>query len=76
MHGQNVAVGAVVQSIHVLEETTADVYDIHVDYCHNFFANGILVHNCIDGVRYCVLEEILGKNSDYLDLDDVLSILP
>src|SRR5205823_3617095 len=25
----------------------ADVYDIEVDVNHNFFANGILVHNCV-----------------------------
>lgn len=24
-----------------------DVYDLQVDGCHNFFANGILVHNCL-----------------------------
>ena len=27
--------------------TKVNVYDLHIDGCHNFFANGILVHNCI-----------------------------
>lgn len=34
------------------------VYDISVDEVHEFFANGILVHNCIDAARYA-LEPIL-----------------
>ena len=29
-----------------------DVYDLSVDGEHEFFANGILVHNCIDSSRY------------------------
>ena len=28
------------------------VYDLMVDECHEYFANGILVHNCIDASRY------------------------
>jgi predicted phage terminase large subunit-like protein len=28
-------------------DSTVDVYDIHVEGNHNFFAGGILVHNCI-----------------------------
>lgn len=34
-----------------VEET---VYNLHVENNHNFFANGILVHNCIDACRYIV----------------------
>lgn len=31
------------------------VYDIEVEGAHEYFANGLLVHNCIDAVRYgCV----------------------
>jgi intein/homing endonuclease len=26
--------------------SNADVYDITTAYNHNFFANGVLVHNC------------------------------
>lgn len=37
------------------------VYDIEVERKHEFFANGILVHNCIDASRYYVLSELLGQ---------------
>lgn len=30
----------------------SEVYDLTVEDCHEFFANGILVHNCIDAIRY------------------------
>jgi hypothetical protein len=30
------------------------VYDLTVDECHEFFVNGILVHNCIDALRYAL----------------------
>ena len=38
-----------VTQIDELEETY-DVYDITVEDTHNFFANGMLVHNCIGGI--------------------------
>jgi len=50
-----------------------DVFDITVEGNHNFFANGILIHNCVEigmwpqtedgrsGVQYCNLTEINGK---------------
>ena len=37
------------------------VYDIEVEKQHEFFANGILVSNCIDASRYYVLGKILGQ---------------
>jgi hypothetical protein len=37
-----------IESIEVLEQQE-DVYDITVDETHNFFADGILVHNCVGG---------------------------
>jgi intein/homing endonuclease len=36
------------------------VYDLMVDDCHEYFANGILVHNCVDATRYLALMK-LGK---------------
>ena len=33
---------------------SADVFDICVADMHEFFANGVLVHNCIDALRYAV----------------------
>lgn len=35
-----------------------DVYDLNIEDEHEFFANGILVHNCLDAVRYwCIMSE-------------------
>lgn len=39
----------------------SEVYDLTVDDCHEFFANGILVHNCIDATRYA-LESDMAHN--------------
>ena len=33
---------------------TDEVYDLTVGECHEFFANDILVHNCIDATRYAL----------------------
>lgn len=30
------------------------VYDLTIEDAHEFFANGVLVHNSIDGGRYAV----------------------
>jgi PBSX family phage terminase large subunit len=32
------------------------VYDLMIEDCHEYFANGVLVHNCIDPIRYSVKE--------------------
>jgi phage terminase large subunit len=45
------------------ESWMEEVYDIMVDECHEYFANGILVHNCIDAVRYIAMQK-LKHNSD------------
>lgn len=39
----------------------AEVYDLTVNGEHEFFANGILVHNCIDALRYALDGEIKGR---------------
>lgn len=39
------------------------VYDISVDGKHEFFANGILVHNCLDALRYSLDGYIQGKSA-------------
>jgi len=60
-------------------EENEDVYDITVEKNHNFFANGILVHNCVEigmwpmcqnddgslssGIQFCNLTEINGKKA-------------
>lgn len=44
------------------------VYDIMVDECHEYFANGILVHNCIDALRYAA-ESISKPKINWQSLD-------
>jgi hypothetical protein len=43
--------------VSVVESCTAgisEVFDISVENDHEFFANGILVHNCMDAMRYAI----------------------
>jgi intein/homing endonuclease len=44
------------------ESWSEEVYDIMVEDCHEYFANGILVHNCVDALRYIVWSFIGGTN--------------
>lgn len=57
----NIAQPCEVQKIEILSEDLRQVYDIEVEEYHEFFANGVLVHNCIDASRYYVLGQILGQ---------------
>jgi phage terminase large subunit len=41
-------------SLEKLEETKKTVYDLTVEGAHEYFANGILVHNCMDALRYAI----------------------
>ena len=50
-----------IKKIEIISENIASVYDLEVEDMHEFFANGVLVHNCIDAARYYVLGELLGK---------------
>lgn len=45
------AVGVVQEKISLRKKASA-VYDLTVDGEHEFFANGLLVHNCMDALRY------------------------
>lgn len=47
--------------VEMIKEGFCNVYDIEVDEMHEFFANGILVHNCIDPTRYVCMMELMGK---------------
>lgn len=62
-----------IESIEDVEETI-DVFDITVEDNHNFFANGMLVHNCIGGaLSFEIFQEIQGVEFDNLSwklLDD------
>jgi hypothetical protein len=37
----------------VVQENAQQVYDLTVDSCHEYFANGVLLHNC-DLTRYII----------------------
>ena len=43
------------------------VYDLTVDGAHEFFASGILVHNCMDALRYSLAKLIKRKGKSYYD---------
>lgn len=51
-------VGKLVQEITVVSDSKEEVYDLYVEGSHEYFANGLLVHNCLDGSRYFIMEEI------------------
>lgn len=60
-----------IKKIEVISENIASVYDLEVEDMHEFFANGILVHNCIDAARYYVLGELLGRIMKPKDISGV-----
>jgi hypothetical protein len=37
------------------EKQKHDVYNLTVDEVHEYFANGVLVHNCYDSIAYACL---------------------
>jgi hypothetical protein len=45
--------------VHVVAATTNEksepVYDLTIEDAHEFFANGILVHNSLDALRYAIM---------------------
>ena len=43
-----------------------EVYDITVEDDHEYFANGILVHNCMDALRYCVYTKYKNRNDFFV----------
>ena len=51
---QCVVEGLVLHSIVINEEKTEEVFDLLVDGQHEYFANGILVYNCLDALRYAL----------------------
>lgn len=65
-----------IESIEKIEETS-DVYDIEVEEIHNFFANGILVHNCVAGLpSYLTIRDIdKGKEEVFKTYDNELKPL-
>ena len=61
---QCVVEALVLHSIVINEERNEDVYDLLVDGQHEYFANGILVHNCLDALRYCTWTKF-GQRAGY-----------
>ena len=48
---------------------TAPVYNMEVDGNHNFTVNGLIVHNCMDAVRYMVnTMHVTRPKTDYIPL--------
>ena len=46
-----------------------DVYNMEVDEHHNFAVNGgLIVHNCIDALRYCLEHESTARYATTLNL--------
>jgi hypothetical protein len=42
-----------------------EVYDLEVEDCHEYFANGFLVHNCSDGIDYLICEAFKREYEKY-----------
>ncbi|MHB8913752.1 MAG: UvrD-helicase domain-containing protein [Minisyncoccota bacterium] len=49
----------VVQEVTLLPEGTIRVYDLDVEFTHNFIANGIITHNCIYTWRGATVDNLL-----------------
>lgn len=47
---------AKLKHLEVEESRSEVVYDLMIDECHEYFANGVLVHNCIDPIRYSFMQ--------------------
>jgi len=46
-----------VRQKHCVKDEKKNVYDLHIDGVHEYFANGILVHNSIDSIRYAIYRD-------------------
>lgn len=44
---QDVVAKFVLEKIDLIQEEVNEVFDLHVKDCHEYFANGVLVHNCL-----------------------------
>ena len=54
-----------IAQIIVQESYSAKVYDLMVADCHEYFANGVLVHNCTDALRYVALNKLNNYEGTY-----------
>jgi len=59
---QNTAITtARLKRIDVKESKEERVYDLMIETNHEYFANGVLVHNCLDAARYGAMEVMAGN---------------
>jgi hypothetical protein len=56
---------SILAAIHVLGKRKAQVYDLMVEDCHEYFANGVLVSNCVDASRY-ISQAKMGKSGGFV----------
>ena len=67
--GQNTVITtARLKHLEVGEETIQRVYDLFIEDCHEYFANGVLVHNCIDGIRYVALNKLTESSTGWYEV--------
>lgn len=62
--GKNVAVEIVLKDFKVLSRKREETYNLMIDDIHEYFANGLLVSNCVDAIRYAVLAEFTNTGID------------
>jgi hypothetical protein len=53
---QGHVVNCVVRKLQIARNEVKTVYDLTVENEHEYFANGLLVHNCLDGWGYCIVD--------------------
>jgi len=53
-----------IKSIELVKSDICEVYDLMVENEHEYFANGLLVHNCIDAVRYFAKGNLMRNRSN------------
>ena len=61
---KDVAQLCAVKEISVLSERKEHTYNLMIDEIHEYFANGLLVSNCVDAIRYAVLAEFTNTGID------------
>ena len=55
----NIVQELVVEGVKRKRMPNAVVYNLHVYKCHEYLANGILVHNCLDAIRYGIFSHMV-----------------
>ena len=63
-----IVVNRVVQNIDIMKQSQEEVFDLTIEDEHEYFANGVLAHNCLDSVRYAVYTKYHPTNINQLEL--------